>query len=86
MWIRKVKCRLTAQTQRAQVQVDDGDDFSPALLSALTTVSQYTIDGRLAAGTYYWRVRPLNDCGVGSWAGPASVEVGPSVYLPLVLR
>jgi len=57
-----------------QVQVASNPSFAPATLklnNAAVAADSLLASADLEKGTiYYWRVRPLNECGSGEWAGP----------------
>lgn len=57
-----------------QVQVASSPSFASGTIkldNANVTGNSLTAAASLAKGTaYYWRVRPLNECGSGDWAGP----------------
>lgn len=52
-----------------QVQLATDDSFSTIILDETIEDTDITIDSKLESGqTYYWRVRPLNNCVTGSYS------------------
>jgi ELWxxDGT repeat protein len=54
--------------ERYRIQVDDDADFSSPAFTKQTSETDYTPDAGLSPGTYYWRVRAINDCDRGPWS------------------
>ncbi len=53
-------------------------DSGAQVLSITTSKTHFTLETPLEPDTYYWRVRGLNDCGVGNWALRRSVTILPT--------
>ncbi|NNF07954.1 MAG: T9SS type A sorting domain-containing protein [Candidatus Eisenbacteria bacterium] len=57
-------------------EIDDSADFSsPVATSGTFYGSSSWTSPALGIGTYYWRSRTLNDCGIGEWSGTRSFIV-----------
>jgi hypothetical protein len=69
-----------------RIQVDDDGDFSSSLIDATTLEENYMPDFILPAGTYYWRVMALADCGDSDWSAEWQLDHMGCLYLPLIQR
>jgi hypothetical protein len=71
------------------IQIDDGSDFqSPEVDESHIDHTSHR-PGRLAMGTYYWRVKAINkEHGhpESDWSEVWTVTIEGKIYLPLVLR
>ena len=60
-----------------QIQIDDQSSFAGPVQDAVVGGLTYTADALADSGTYYWRVRAINDVGVaGKWSGKRSFTLG----------
>ncbi len=64
---------------RYQVQVSPNQFFASSVTGYTTNHTTFSPPSPLAAGTYYWRVRPIDDGGgiVGLWSATAMFEYQP---------
>jgi hypothetical protein len=69
-----------------RIQVDDDGDFASTLIDAKTSEEYYMPDFVLPAGTYYWRVMALADCGDSDWSPVWWFMHMGCTYLPLIVR
>jgi hypothetical protein len=60
---------------RYQVQVASTADFASPARDATVTVTSYTTPTELPAGTYYWRVRAMDNYGAGPWSAARMLKV-----------
>jgi hypothetical protein len=67
------------------IQVDDDGDFSSTLIDEEIPRANYTPDADLPAGTYYWRVMALSDCGDSGWSPVWRLVHTGCTYLPLIV-
>ena len=73
------------------LQVDDQASFGSPVVDREQPGTSYQPADPLLPGTYYWRVRAANDCGISAWSEAYSLNVLPvpeqvEAYLPLVRR
>jgi hypothetical protein len=61
-----------------RLQVDDDPSFGSPAVNLVTTHTAHTLATPLALGTYFWRILPINGCGVG----PASDVWGLTIDAP----
>ena len=63
-----------ADAVRYEIQVATSPSFGPGTVKASSstlTAGTYTVPVVLEKGTvFYWRVRPINECGAGPWTEP----------------
>ena len=63
------------------VEVAKDTNFSEVLFSSVTTQTSLKITGLLPGLKYYWRVSPLNNCGVGPSGAASSFFTSDATYL-----
>lgn len=56
-------------------ELSEFDDFNTTLIQETVDVSEFTAPFDLLPGTYYWRVKALNDCGDGEFASAFSFSI-----------
>jgi hypothetical protein len=61
--------------ERYRIQVDDDANFSSPTFTRQTRETDYTPSATLPPGSYYWRVRAINDCGAGPWPSEWQVAI-----------
>jgi subtilisin-like proprotein convertase family protein len=72
-----------ADANKYQVQVSTSPTFATLLYdNANVTTNEVVATANLEKGkVYYWRVRPLNECGAGPWSAPNSFATQVEVCL-----
>jgi subtilisin-like proprotein convertase family protein len=63
------------------VEVAKDTNFSEVLFSSVTTQTSLKITGLLPGLKYYWRVSPVNNCGVGPSGAASSFFTSDATYL-----
>ena len=63
------------------VEVATDTNFSEVLFSSVTTQTSLKITGLLPGLKYYWRVSPVNNCGVGPSGAASSFFTSDATYL-----
>lgn len=59
-------------TSAYDIQFAEDAAFTTVVESAQTELTSYAPSSLQPSATYYWRVRPVNECGEGSYSGPFS--------------
>lgn len=58
-----------------RIQVSANSQFSSLLINTVISRTSYQPSRSFSSGTYYWRVRALNDCGEGKWSSTWSFTI-----------
>ncbi|QLE01506.1 proprotein convertase P-domain-containing protein [Galbibacter sp. BG1] len=55
-----------------EVQISEVSNFSTILFSEIVNINEYQVPQLEETQTYFWRVKPINTCGEGSFSTPFS--------------